>query len=48
MLKNSDLSIKEIADTLDFLNISFFGKYCRQHFGMSHMKFREQLRKPAQ
>ena len=38
MLKNSDLSIKEIADTLDFPNISFFGKYCRQPVGKSPMK----------
>lgn len=48
MLKNSDLSIKEISEALDFPNLSFFGKYCRQHFGMSPMKYREQLRKPAQ
>jgi AraC-like DNA-binding protein len=43
-LKNSDRSIKEIADLLDFPNISFFGKYCRAHLGMSPMKYRRELR----
>ncbi len=43
-LKNSEKSIKEIADLLDFPNISFFGKYCRQHFGMSPKEYRRQLR----
>lgn len=43
-LKNSNKSIKEIADMLTFPNISFFGKYCRQHFGVSPTELRKQLR----
>ncbi len=43
-LKNSDKSIKEIADHLKFPSISFFGKYCRAHFGMSPTKYRRKLR----
>lgn len=44
MLKNSQKSIKEVADYLKFPNISFFGKYCRTHFGMSPTEFRQHLR----
>ncbi len=43
-LKNSDKSIKEIAYLLNFPNISFFGKYCRKHFGVSPTIYRLQLR----
>lgn len=44
LLKNSTKSIKEVADYLDFPSISFFGKYCRQHFGMSPTECRKQFR----
>lgn len=44
-LKNSNKTIKEIADLLDFPNISFFGKYCRAHFGYSPTVLRRQLRR---
>lgn len=47
LLKNSDKSIKEITDCLDFPNISFFGKYCRQHLGASPTELRRQLRETA-
>ena len=43
-LKNTNKSIKEIADLLEFPNISFFGKYCRTHFGVSPTEYRKQLR----
>lgn len=43
-LKNSNKTIKEIADLLNFPNISFFGKYCRTHFGVSPTVLRQQLR----
>lgn len=43
-LKNSNKTIKEVADQLDFPNISFFGKYCRQHFGVSPTELRKRLR----
>jgi len=39
-LKHSDMSIKEIADHFDFVNPSFFGKYVKQHLGMSPLQFR--------
>lgn len=44
MLKSSDMSVKEIAATLQFPNISFFGKYCRAHFGLSPTRLRQQMR----
>lgn len=43
-LKNSNKTIKEIADLLEFPNISFFGKYCRAHFGVSPKELRKRLR----
>lgn len=43
-LKHSNKSVKEVADQLDFPNISFFGKYCRQHFGVSPTELRKRLR----
>lgn len=39
-LKNSDLSIKEIADCFDFSNPSFFGKYVKNHLGISPLQYR--------
>ncbi len=46
-LKNSNKTIKEIADMLNFPNISFFGKYCRTHFGISPTEYRKQLREQS-
>lgn len=43
-LKNSNKTIKEVADLLEFPNLSFFGKYCRTHFGVSPTECRKQLR----
>lgn len=39
-LLNTNLSIKEISSILDFPNSSFFGKYTKQHLGMSPNEFR--------
>lgn len=47
MLKNSQKTIKEVADYLGFPNISFFGKYCRTHFGSSPTELRRQLREQS-
>ncbi|MGN0220847.1 MAG: helix-turn-helix domain-containing protein [Prevotella sp.] len=47
-LQNSNLSIKEIVNVLQFPNNSFFGKYCRQHFGMSPTEYREHLRRNSE
>lgn len=45
-LKNSPKSIKEISDELDFPNLSFFGRYCRQRLGCSPSEFRQQKKHP--
>lgn len=41
-LKQTDLSIKQISNQLGFPNPSFFGKYVREHFGMTPVQFRLQ------
>ena len=41
-LKLTDLSIKQICDRLGFPNPSFFGKYVKDHFGMTPMQLRGQ------
>ena len=38
MLRNSTMSIKQIADELNFANQSFLGKYFKEHVGMSPSK----------
>ena len=43
LLKYSEKSIKEIADYLEFANISFFGKYIKAHTGMSPTEYRKHL-----
>lgn len=40
-LKNSSMSIKEIAEELQFPNPSFFGTYVKRHLGMTPMQYRE-------
>lgn len=42
-LKHTDLSIKEIAYSLDFSNLSFFGKFCKAHLGCSPKTFRNRI-----
>ena len=39
-LKHSNLSIKEISDMLEFPNLSFFGKFTKNHLGVSPTEFR--------
>ena len=34
-LKNTDMTIKEIANHLGFCNLAFFGSFVRHHFGVS-------------
>ena len=41
-LKQTDLSIKQICAQLGFPNPSFFGKYVKDHFGMTPMQLRGQ------
>jgi AraC-like DNA-binding protein len=42
LLKNTTKSIREIAEAVNFPNQSFFGKYFREHMGMSPSEFRKQ------
>ena len=42
-VKSTDMSVKEIAFTLGFSNLSFFNKYFRQHTGMTPQEFRKSL-----
>lgn len=42
LLKSSEMSIQEIADELNFANQSFFGKYFKNHTGMSPKEYRRQ------
>jgi len=44
MLTYSELSVKQIAQHLNFPNQSFFGKYFRHHTGLSPLKYREKGR----
>lgn len=39
-LKQTDMPMKQIADRLGFANPSFFGKYVKEHFGMTPLQFR--------
>lgn len=41
LLKNSTLSIKEIAQELNFPNQSFLGKYFKEHVGVSPTEYRK-------
>ena len=41
LLSSSALSIQEIADRLNFANQSFFGKYFKQHVGVSPTEYRK-------
>ncbi|MBR1547231.1 MAG: AraC family transcriptional regulator [Prevotella sp.] len=40
-LRQTDLSIKQVCDRLGFPNASFFGKYVKEHFGMTPMQLRK-------
>ena len=42
-LKSTTLTVKEIANRLEFPNLSFFGRYVKEHLGMSPTQFRENL-----
>jgi len=41
-LQHTDLSIKQISSQLGFPNTSFFGKYVKEHFGMTPIQLRQQ------
>ena len=39
-LKSTDLPINQIADSLNFCNVSFFGKYFKRYVGVGPQKYR--------
>lgn len=39
-LRQTDLSVKQISDQMGFPNPSFFGKYVKEHTGMSPLQYR--------
>ena len=41
LLKNSKMSIKQIAEELHFPNQSFLGKYFKDRYGKSPSQFRK-------
>lgn len=44
LLRNSNKSIKEIANFLEFPSLSFFGKYIKAYSGLSPTEYRRKLR----
>jgi len=42
-LANTELTIKEISDTLGFPNASFFGKYVKQQLACSPLEYRKRM-----
>lgn len=44
-LRYSDLSIKEIANNMQFPNLSFFGRYVKEHLGASPTEYRKNANK---
>ena len=42
-LKSTDMTIQEIAYSLNFPDISFFGKYFKRYTGMSPKQYRENI-----
>lgn len=47
LLSEPELSIKEISEQLNFSNQSFFGKYFKQHTGLSPKAYRRSILKPV-
>ena len=39
-LKSTNRSVQEISDSLNFANMSFFGKYFKRYTGMSPLEYR--------
>ena len=39
-LKSTHLSVQDISDSLNFANVSFFGKYFKRYVGMSPLEYR--------
>ena len=44
-LRYTDMTMQEIANDLNFPNPSFFGKYCKEHLGMTPLEYRMKYHK---
>lgn len=44
-LRFTDMTMQEIANDLDFANASFFGKYFKEHTGMTPLEYRKKYHK---
>lgn len=44
LLLNTDISIKEIADRMEYPSLSFFGKFTKAHLGQSPTELRKEAR----
>ena len=44
-LRYTDMTMQEIANDLNFANASFFGKYFKEHAGMTPLDFRKKYRR---
>jgi len=44
-LRFTDMTIQEISNDLNFPNPSFFGKYFKEHAGMTPMEYRNKYHK---
>jgi AraC-like DNA-binding protein len=44
-LRYTDLTMQEIANDLNFPNASFFGKYFKEHAGMTPLEYRKKYQK---
>ncbi len=44
-LRFTDMTMQEIADDLHFASASFFGRYAKEHFGISPLEYRKKFQK---
>ena len=44
-LRYTDMTMQEISNDLNFPNPSFFGKYCKEHLGMTPLEYRMKYHK---
>ena len=44
-LRFTDMTMQEIANDLNFPNASFFGKYVKEHLGMTPLEYRKKFQK---
>ena len=44
-LRFTDMTMQEISNDLNFPNPSFFGKYCKEHLGMTPLGYRMKYHK---